>query len=137
MACMRAAATWPGHSPQKVWGHSPVTMARVPWERSSAFSSERELKQYQGSCGCVDAALGSDHWLICLDSHSHVSSVFPGFYCLGLSSYPGLWKSRLLLLSGSRHPTGFLLFFHANPRPCADLPTLPCVLPPQAGRIFL
>lgn len=82
---------------------------------------------------CVDAALGS-----CLDSHSPVSSVFPGraFGFSRLIAYPGLWKNRLLLLSGSCHATGFL-FFHANPCPCADLPTLPCFLPPQAGSIFL
>lgn len=79
-----------------------------------------------GMCWCRSGY----HWLICLDSPSCVSSVFPGrefgFYRLGLSSYPGLWKRSLLLLSDSCHPSGFLFFFHVNPLPCADLPTL-CV----------
>lgn len=140
MACVRAAATWPGHSAQHVWYHSVSLWREFLGKGLWRFHRKgaQAIPGLLGMCWCRSGY----HWLICLDSPSCVSSVFPGrefgFYRLGLSSYPGLWKRSLLLLSDSCHPSGFLFFFHVNPLRCADLPTL-CVffLPPQAGSIFL
>lgn len=69
-----------------------VTMERVPREGSLVFSSERELKQYQGSWGCVDAALATTDWSA--STHPVVSPLSflaenLGFIVLGLAPILG------------------------------------------------
>lgn len=118
-----------------------VTMERVPREGSLAFSSERELKQYQGSWECVDAALATTDWSA--STHPVVSPLSflaenLGFIVLGLAPILGSGRGVCFYSQIPATLQGF----------CSSSMWIPSVvliyplsvfffLPPQAGSIFL